>query len=61
MKARGKLAITVFSSVGKSQARYVCVGSYSLCHLWADSRYGRLKRNLIGKDGVRKIDNGGKN
>ena len=26
---------------------------------WAGSRHGRLKRNLIGKYGVRKIDNGG--
>lgn len=58
-KARGKLTITAFSSVGKSQARDVCMGPYSLCHVWAGSRHGRLKRNLIVKDGVRKIDNGG--
>jgi hypothetical protein len=58
-KAREKLTVNAFSSVGKSQARDVCMGPYFLCHLWAASGHGRLKRNVIGKDGVRIIDNGG--
>ena len=58
-KARDKLTVNAFSSIGKSQAWDVCVSSYSLCHVWVGRRHGRLKRNLIVKDGVRKIDNGG--
>jgi len=58
-KAREKLTVNAFSSIGKSQARDVCVSPYSLCHVWVGRRHGRLKRNLIVKDGVRKIDNGG--
>ena len=58
-KAREKLTVNAFSSVDKSQARDVCMGPYSLCHMWAGRRHGRRKRNLIVKDGVRQIDNGG--